>query len=93
MYNTLIHIPCLMVGQSYEYKRVCYFTNWAQYRPSGGKYFPDDIPLNLCTHLIYAFATMEGNKLKPFEWNDDSTDWMKGMWVQNEKFLYIDLDW
>ena len=31
---------------------------------------PQDIDPKLCTHIIYAFATMEGNKLKTFEEND-----------------------
>ena len=68
-----------LAGVSYEFRRVCYYTNWAQYRPTPAKYFPENIPLHLCTHLIYAFATMDGNKLKAYEWNDDSTSWMKGM--------------
>ncbi|KAJ8318036.1 hypothetical protein KUTeg_003127 [Tegillarca granosa] len=48
-----------------------------------GKFKPENIDPNLCTHLNYAFATLNGNKLKAFEWNDESTPWMKGMY---EKF-------
>lgn len=29
---------------------------------------------------MYAFATMEGNRLSPYEWNDDNTDWSVGMY-------------
>ena len=61
------------------YLRVCYYTNWSQYRPEGAKYFPEDIDVNLCSHLIYAFATMSGNRLKAYEWNDESEPWMVGM--------------
>ncbi|CAG5126059.1 unnamed protein product [Candidula unifasciata] len=58
---------------------VCYFTNWAQYRPTDDtKYFPTDIDPKLCTHIIYAFAKLTGNKLAAFEWNDESTDWSAG---------------
>ena len=44
------------VATATNYKRVCYYTNWAQYRPAGGKYFPEDIDPFLCTHVIYSFA-------------------------------------
>uniref|UniRef100_A0A7M4EYX4 Acidic mammalian chitinase-like n=1 Tax=Crocodylus porosus TaxID=8502 RepID=A0A7M4EYX4_CROPO len=48
----------------------CYFTNWGQYRPSPGKYFPKDIDPCLCTHLLYAFAGMTNNEIATIEWND-----------------------
>jgi chitinase len=69
-----------LTGHSLAYLRVCYYTNWSQYRPEGVKFFPENVDVNLCSHLIYAFATMEGNRLKAFEWNDESEPWMKGMY-------------
>ncbi|XP_063813321.1 acidic mammalian chitinase-like [Pseudophryne corroboree] len=53
------------------YKLVCYFTNWSQYRPEPAKYKPENIDPQLCTHLVYAFATMSEHKIAPYEWNDD----------------------
>jgi chitinase len=32
----------------------------------------------LCSHIIYSFAKLTGNKLAAFEWNDESTDWSVG---------------
>uniref|UniRef100_A0A2K5ZIX7 Acidic mammalian chitinase n=1 Tax=Mandrillus leucophaeus TaxID=9568 RepID=A0A2K5ZIX7_MANLE len=52
------------------YQLTCYFSNWAQYRPGLGRFTPDDIDPCLCTHLIYAFAGMQNNKITTIEWND-----------------------
>lgn len=65
--------------ESNEYKIVCYYTNWSQYRPSSGKFVPENIDPNLCTHIIYAFAKIDDNfLLSEFEWNDLSTEYLKG---------------
>ena len=70
---------CLPIPSD-SYKRVCYYTNWAQYRTGAAKFLPEDVDPSLCSHVIYAFAKMEGNTLAPFEWNDADTDWSKGMY-------------
>jgi len=62
--------------------RACYYTNWAQYRPEGYKYFPEDIDTRLCSHYFYSFATMKGNQLAAYEWNDDDEEWMVGMYTR-----------
>ncbi|XP_044316703.1 probable chitinase 10 isoform X2 [Drosophila rhopaloa] len=51
------------LGSSEEFKVVCYFTNWAWYRPGQGKYVPEDIDANLCTHIVYGFAVLDSNSL------------------------------
>ncbi|XP_033630916.1 chitotriosidase-1-like [Asterias rubens] len=64
-----------------EYKVVCYFTNWAQYRPDYGRFVAGDIDPFLCTHLIFSFAKLSdsyNNRLEPYEWNDESTEWSVG---------------
>uniref|UniRef100_A0AAG5DHK2 chitinase n=1 Tax=Anopheles atroparvus TaxID=41427 RepID=A0AAG5DHK2_ANOAO len=56
-----------------EYKVVCYFTNWAWYRQGNGKYLPEDIDPDLCTHVVYGFAVLdrEGLTIKPHDsWAD-----------------------
>uniref|UniRef100_A0A3B4TV58 chitinase n=2 Tax=Seriola dumerili TaxID=41447 RepID=A0A3B4TV58_SERDU len=53
-------------------KLVCHMTNWAQYRPSMAKFTADNIDPFLCTHVIYALATINSfNQLSPIEWNDE----------------------
>ncbi|XP_075149513.1 chitinase 10 [Haematobia irritans] len=51
------------LGSNEDYKVVCYFTNWAWYRPGQGKYVPEDIDENLCTHIVYGFAVLNSNSL------------------------------
>ncbi|XP_071105822.1 chitinase-3-like protein 2 [Haliotis cracherodii] len=72
--------------QGSDLRRVCYYTNWSQYRPDKGKYTPENVNPNLCTHYVYAFATLLGNRIKAFEWNDLSTAWSKGMF---ERFMAL----
>ncbi|CAF0940278.1 unnamed protein product [Rotaria sp. Silwood1] len=52
-------------------KRVlCYYTNWSGYRPSAGRFSVQDIDPNLCTHIIYSFASVRGNGLGTTEGSD-----------------------
>merc|ERR1712227_196912 len=53
-------------------RRVCYYTNWAQYRKGAAKFTPENVDPKLCSHIIWSFATMEGNDLKTYEWNDEA---------------------
>ena len=34
----------------------------------------------MCTHILYSFAKVSGTTLAPYEWNDESTQWSKGMY-------------
>jgi len=53
-------------------KVVCYWGTWANYRPEGGKFTPEDIDATLCTHLIYSFAGLDSGN-----WSIKSLDpWM-----------------
>ncbi|EFA10488.1 chitinase 10 isoform X1 [Tribolium castaneum] len=62
-----------LVDPKSEFKVVCYFTNWAWYRQGVGKYLPSDIDPDLCTHIVYGFAVLNGDQLiiKPHDtWAD-----------------------
>ncbi|KAM4700203.1 acidic mammalian chitinase-like [Discoglossus pictus] len=62
-------LAVLQLGSAY--KLVCYFTNWSQYRPGPATYWPADVDPDLCTHIIYAFASMENHMIAPYEVNDE----------------------
>ena len=67
----LLILSVIHLSEADNYVRVCYFTNWAQYRPGIGKYLPKDIDPFLCTHVVYAFAKIDSsNKIAGYEWND-----------------------
>jgi chitinase len=77
----LLGLVGAVMGQDYaSYKRVCYYTNWSQYRPEPMKFFPESVDTAQCNYGMYSFADMIGNQLKAYEWNDESTDWSKGMY-------------
>ncbi|CAB3987224.1 chitinase-3 1 isoform X1 [Paramuricea clavata] len=71
-YLYLFLFLCVSLASAGEYVRVCYYTNWSQYRPGLMKYFPENMDPSLCTHVIYAFAEIrKGHTLKLREWNDN----------------------
>uniref|UniRef100_G3WIQ7 GH18 domain-containing protein n=1 Tax=Sarcophilus harrisii TaxID=9305 RepID=G3WIQ7_SARHA len=67
----LILLLQLQLGTAY--KLVCYFTSWSRQRPSPASFFPNDVDPHLCTHVVYAFASMKNNKIVPKE-NDDERE-------------------
>ncbi|KAK2163321.1 hypothetical protein NP493_1463g00037 [Ridgeia piscesae] len=54
------------------YKRICYFASWAQYRPLAARLTPALIDTRLCSHIIYAFASLTSQHIiAKFENNDE----------------------
>lgn len=54
-------------------KVVCYVTNWSFYRKGEGKFVPEHLDQRLCTHIIWAFASLDPEQLtvKEFDpWAD-----------------------
>ena len=44
-------------------KVICYFSNWAALRSGDGKFIPENIDASLCSHVVYAFAKLDGEAL------------------------------
>ncbi len=42
--------------------RVCYITNWSRYRPGDAKFEIEFIDPFMCSHIIYAYATVDDQK-------------------------------
>jgi GH18 family chitinase len=42
--------------------RVCYITNWSRYRSGEAKFEMEFIDPFMCSHIIYAYATVDENK-------------------------------
>lgn len=59
---------------------MCYYTNWSQYRTKIGKFMPEDIQPDLCTHVVFAFGWLKKNKLTSFESNDETKDGKIGLY-------------
>jgi chitinase len=70
---SILALVALMSAVTYaqEYKRVCYVTNWGQYRPQPATFFPNQTDPTLCTHVNFAFAHISANhEVINTEWND-----------------------
>jgi hypothetical protein len=59
---------------------VCYYSNWAQYRPLHGVLMPEKIDPTICTHIIYAFAKVVDDRIEPYEKNDRDSGSAKGLY-------------
>jgi len=67
-------LPALLTDQLPDNVRepviMCYFTNWSYKRPGMGTFTPEDVDPTLCTHIVFAFATIKDNRLAPSEEKD-----------------------
>lgn len=43
---------------------ICFYENWARYRPSLGRFLPTNIPPHLCTHIHYVGVSVDETSLR-----------------------------
>ncbi|XP_033753351.1 probable chitinase 10 [Pecten maximus] len=55
------------------YNRVCYYTGWSRHRRGIGRFTPENIDPHLCTHIIYAFASVDGNNVGLNDFTEEDT--------------------
>lgn len=55
----IIFLASSQVEAQEKAKIVCYFSSWAYSRPDEGEYHIEDIPGEMCTHIIYSFVGLD----------------------------------
>lgn len=78
-YQQILHIDSIQFSQlkqnqkakpkTTDYKILCYMTNWPFHRKSDGKFVPENLVSNLCTHVIYSFASLDPETLQMKEFD------------------------
>ncbi|KAK7112967.1 hypothetical protein V1264_012337 [Littorina saxatilis] len=74
LHSRLLPLPLLLLLLAegcVGYIRVCYYTNWSQFRPSPTPFTPEDIDPSLCSHIIFAFGDLQGTRIETTEFNDE----------------------
>uniref|UniRef100_A0A8C4L789 Chitinase-3-like protein 1 n=1 Tax=Equus asinus TaxID=9793 RepID=A0A8C4L789_EQUAS len=70
-------------------KLVCYFTNWSQDWQEPGKFTPENTDSFLCSHLIYAFASISKNKVIIKDKNDVMLYTINSLKTKNSKLKIL----
>jgi hypothetical protein len=52
-----------------DFKVICFTTNWSFYRKGDGKFVPENLNYDLCSHVIYTFATLDPEELIMLEFD------------------------
>lgn len=74
-------------------KVVCYFASWSWYRYGEGKFAPEYVDKSLCTHVVYAFASLDPNDLtitSANEWEDfENSELNRSLRITREKSCFL----
>ena len=65
-------VPIKKTNDNSKMHRVCYVTNWSRYRSGEAKFEIEYIDPFMCSHIIYAYATVDESKpeIKPVQKED-----------------------
>ena len=59
-------------GWTAKFNRVCYVCGWSRFREAPATFHPEDIDPELCTHIVFAFVSLDrsATKVVPKEGDD-----------------------
>jgi chitinase len=64
-----------IISDEVNFRRVCYYANWAPYRKIDPILYPDNIDPNICTHIHYAFAKINPDTLELLSTEEHDMNW------------------
>jgi GH18 family chitinase len=67
--------------------RVCYITNWSRYRSGEAKFEIEFVDPFMCSHIIYAYATVDDRKPEIIPIQKDDLGSKKNFFQKKNLFL------
>jgi len=73
-----------------KFQRVCYVTNWSRFRSGEAKFEIEFIDPFMCTHIIYAYATVDSSKPEIVPIQKDDTGKNKKRFINDFRMFFFE---